>query len=88
MAPIIEVSNEDLNSFNQLGLKYKLRKDLENSSFKGSDKYIRVPSLNIDFSKERTLQGKNWYETHKELQSNGLSMPTIPEFIELLKYAN
>lgn len=87
MAPIIEVSDEDLNAFNQLGLKYKLRKDLENSSLKNSDKFIRVPSLNLNFVKERTLQGKNWYETHKELQSNGLSMPTIPEFIEFLKYA-
>lgn len=86
MAPIIEVSNEDLNAFNQLGLKYKLRKDLENSSLKDSGKFIHIPSLNIYFSKERTLQGKNWYETHKELQSNGLSMPTIPEFIEFLKY--
>ena len=87
MAPIIEVSNEDLNSFNQLGLKYKLRKDLENSSLKDSNKFIHIPSLNLNFAKERTLQGKNWYETHKELQSNGLSMPTIPEFIEVLRYA-
>lgn len=86
MAPIIEVSNEDLKAFNQLGLKYKLRKDLENSSLKGSDKFIYIPSLNLNFARERTLQGKNWYETHKELQSNGLSMPTIPEFIESLKY--
>jgi hypothetical protein len=48
--------------------------------------YIHVPSLNLYFTKERILQGKNWYETHKELQSNGQRMPTIPEFIEFLKY--
>jgi hypothetical protein len=86
MAPIIEVSDESLNAFNQLGLKYKLRKDLENSSLKSCDKYIHIPSLNLDFSKERTLQFKNWYETHRELQSNGLSMPTPMEFLESLKY--
>ncbi|MFH1503417.1 MAG: hypothetical protein ABIE36_02055 [Candidatus Diapherotrites archaeon] len=87
MAPIIEVSNESLNAFNQLGLKYKLRKDLENGSLKNSNRFLHVPELNLYFAGERTLQGKNWYETHKELQSNGQRMPTIPEFIEFLKYA-
>ena len=88
MAPIIEVSDESLNAFNQLGLKYKLRGDLENKTEKPveTSQYIHIPSLNINFQTKRTLQGKNWYETHKELQSNGLSMPTIPEFIEFLKY--
>ena len=86
MAPIIEVSDESLNAFNQLGLRYKLRKDLEKSPLKSSDKFIFVPSLNLSFAKERTLQGKNWYETHKELQSIGLSMPTPMEFLESLKY--
>jgi hypothetical protein len=84
MAPIIEVSDETLKTLNPK--VYTLRKDLENSSLKGSDKFIHIPSLNLDFIGERTLQGKNWYETHKELQSNGLSMPTPIEFLESLKY--
>lgn len=86
MAPIIEVSNEDLNAFNQLGLKYKLRKDLENSSLKDSDQFIYVPSMRIYIAKERKLHDKNWFDAHKELQANGERMLTIPEFIEFLKY--
>jgi hypothetical protein len=49
--------------------------------------YIHVPSLNLYFAKERILQGKNWYDCHKDLQANNQRMPTIPEFIEFLKYA-
>jgi len=86
MAPIIEVSNEDLNAFNQLGFKYKVRNDLENSSLKSSDKFIHIPSLNLKFFTERILLNQNWYETHKELQSNGKRMPTPSEFLEILKY--
>jgi len=48
--------------------------------------YIYVPSINAYFTKERLCNGKNWFEAHKELQSNGQRMPTIPEFIEFLKY--
>jgi hypothetical protein len=48
--------------------------------------YIYVPSINAYFTKERLYNGKNWFEAHKELQSNGQRMPTIPEFIEFLKH--
>jgi len=51
------------------------------------DGYIHVPSLNLYFTKERILEGKNWYDCHKDLQSNNQRMPTIPEFIEFLKYS-
>jgi len=50
------------------------------------DRYILVPSLDLYLARERTFQGKNWQETHRGLQSNGERMPTIPEFIEFLKY--
>lgn len=88
MAPIIEVGDSDLKAFNQLGFKYKLRGDLENKTEKPAEtsQYIHIPSLNIDFETKRTLLGKNWYETHKELLSNGKNMPTPMEFIESLKY--
>jgi len=51
------------------------------------DGYIHVPSLNLYFTKERILQGENWFDTHKSLQLNNQRMPTIPEFIEFLKYS-
>jgi len=48
--------------------------------------FIYVPSVDLYFAKERTLLDYNWYNTHRELQSKGLKMPTIPEFVEFLKY--
>ena len=48
--------------------------------------YVFVPSLKLYVAKQRTLQGKNWFDSHKELQKQGLKMPTIPEFIQFLKY--
>jgi hypothetical protein len=48
--------------------------------------YIYVPSINLYIAKERTLQGKNWFDAHKELQSQNQRMLIIPEFIEFLKY--
>lgn len=48
--------------------------------------YIHIPSINKHIAKQRTLNGKTWYDAHKELQSQGLRMPTVNEFIEFLKY--
>jgi hypothetical protein len=48
--------------------------------------YIFVPSTGIYMAKERTHLGLNWYQTHEELQKENLRMPTIPEFIEYLKF--
>lgn len=51
-----------------------------------SDTFIHVPSLNLKFEKARTSSGENWYSAHKTLQSQGKRMPTIPEFVEFLRY--
>jgi len=48
--------------------------------------FIYVPSTKLYFAKEISHLGKEWYDTHIELQSKGLKMPTIPEFVEFLKY--
>lgn len=48
--------------------------------------YIFVPSINLYVAKERTYKGLNWYQTHEELQKENLRMPTIPQFIEYLKF--
>jgi len=48
--------------------------------------FIYVPSINLYVAKERTLQGKNWNDCHKELHANNYRMPTIKEFAEFLFY--
>jgi len=48
--------------------------------------YIHVPSIDLYVAKEKTLDGKNWYQAHEELHKQGLQMLTIPEFIEFIKY--
>ena len=40
----------------------------------------------MDFSRQKVLLGKNWFETHEGLQKNGARMLTPAEFIEFLKY--
>jgi len=50
------------------------------------DGYIYVPPINLYVAKEKTLHGKDWYQTHKELHKQGLQMLTIPEFIKFIKY--
>jgi len=50
------------------------------------DDFIYVPFVDLYFAKERTLFNYTWYDTHRELQAKGLKMPTIPEFVEFLKY--
>ena len=51
-----------------------------------SKDFIRLPNLNIEISKERLHLRKNWFEAHQELQNQNYHMPTLPEFIEFLKY--
>jgi len=48
--------------------------------------FIYVPSIDLHFAKERSHLGEEWYDAHIELQSKGLKMPTIPQFIEFLKH--
>ncbi|MBS3094546.1 hypothetical protein J4474_02675 [Candidatus Pacearchaeota archaeon] len=88
MAPIIETSEETLRTLNpQI---YTRRFDLESKSdtklFNKSD-FVYVPSINLYVAKERKLLGKNWFESHQELQKNSERMLIIPEFVEFLKYA-
>ena len=47
---------------------------------------IYVPSIDLHFQSERSYLGKNWNETHEALEKDKLRMPTLPEFIEFLKY--
>jgi len=50
------------------------------------DGFIYIPSIKLYFAKEISHLGEEWYDTHIELQSKGLKMPTLPQFIEFLKY--
>jgi hypothetical protein len=86
MAPIIEVSDEDLNAFNQLGIKYTLRSKPSKAPKVSSD-FIYVPSIGLDVSTEKIGLGENWYEGHKAVQGSEGKMLTIPEFREFLKYS-
>jgi hypothetical protein len=81
MAPIyqIETSVEKAKVLRELGFNLT---DLN----KSNNNFIYVPSINLYVAKERTLQGANWFEAHKQLQGNGERMLTVPEFVEFLKY--
>ncbi|MDP2673087.1 MAG: hypothetical protein Q8O84_04710 [Nanoarchaeota archaeon] len=85
MAPLIEVSNEVLKGLNQLKIPYNLKE--KSNGKQDSGDFIYVPSINLYFAKERKFLGENWFNSHKKLQENGERMPTIPEFVELLKYS-
>ena len=50
------------------------------------DGMIHIPTIDIYFAKERSYLGKNWNEAHPLLATEGKRMPTIPEFIQSLKY--
>jgi len=50
------------------------------------DGFIYVPSISLYFTKERTLLDHKWDDTHRELHKQNLKMPTIPQFVEFLKY--
>ena len=47
---------------------------------------VYVPSLGLYLSENRYLQNKSWNTTQEMLHRGGKRMPTIPEFIEFLKY--
>ena len=83
MAPTINVSNEVLEGLDKLGVSYT---PVKGSNSRNPSDFIYVPSINLYVARERTLRGKNWFESHKELQNNEERMLTIPEFIEFLKY--
>ncbi|MCK9595699.1 hypothetical protein M0R19_00755 [Candidatus Pacearchaeota archaeon] len=84
MAPLIDVSNEVLNRLNQLGIHYKLKNS--ESKKRDNSNFIYVPSINLYVAKERTLLGKDFYESQNILHENNEKMLTPFEFIEFLKY--
>lgn len=86
MAPIIKVSNNVLEGLDKLGINYSLKQENKIPIFKEQD-FIYVPLINLYVAKERKLLSKNWFDTHKGLQSQEEKMLTIPEFVEFLKYA-
>ena len=48
--------------------------------------FIYVPSIDLYFSKEKMHTNSDWYNCHKLLQEQDLTMPLIPQWIEFLKY--
>jgi hypothetical protein len=49
---------------------------------------IYVRSIDLHFQSERSYLGLDWNQTHEALKQDKLRMPTIPEFVEFLKYLN
>ncbi len=71
---------------NEKELEQKTSPIIPNSAGKDTNNFVYVPSINLYVAKERSHLSKSWFDCHKELQSEGLRMPTLPEFIEFLKY--
>ena len=46
--------------------------------------YIFMPSYDLYVAKERILQGKNWFDAHKEAHKQNARMLTIREFVDFL----
>ena len=84
MAPIIEVSDEHYGAIKTLGVPHKLVETPRVEVV--SEPYIEVPGLNIAIAKERTHQGKNWYDSHDALKQEDARMLTLPEFAGFLNY--
>ena len=53
---------------------------------RSKNEYVFVPSLGLYISKNTYLQRHSWNETQAKLQKMRIRMPTIPEFIEFIKY--
>ena len=89
MAPMLNISKRDFKRARNLlelaNVDYTLPEGVAEQANESNSFY--VPSINLNVARERTLQGKNWYETHKEFAKQGSRMLTIPEFVEVLKYA-
>ncbi len=48
--------------------------------------YVFVPALGLYLSENRYHQNETWNQTQEIVHKEGKRMPTIPEFVELLKY--
>ena len=77
MPPIINVSNEVFESLKKRRVSYEIVAAAPSIP----KNFIYIPSKKIHVAKERSLQGRNWFDSHE----NG--MQTLPEFVEFLKYA-
>jgi len=94
MAPMLNIVGKDFERAKKLlefgKVNYEVPKIEANQKIVSSgfnkDNFIYVPEIKLYVAKERTLQNKNWFEAHKELQENGERMLIIPEFVEFLKY--
>ena len=92
MAPIIEVDNETIQGFNQLGISYTPRPDLEQPLPKRTlpenleEDYRLIPTLNLWVAKKRTHLGESWNNTQDSLSNGRSRMPEIPEFIGTVIY--
>ncbi|HJZ18628.1 MAG TPA: hypothetical protein VJ208_00815 [Candidatus Nanoarchaeia archaeon] len=78
MPPIINVSDEVFEGLKKMGVSYEIVAAAPSSIPKN---FIYVPSTKLHVAKEKSLQGRNWFDSHK----NG--MQTLPKFVEFLKYA-
>ena len=92
MAPIIKVSDEVLKGLDNLRVAYELeraeptqRNEQNETSLNLEKDFIKLPS-GIYVAKEKTLHGKNWFDSHKALQEQGKRMLIPLEFVEFLKY--
>jgi len=89
MTPIINISENDFERASKIlelaGVNYNIPNQESKKSF-DTDNLIYVPSINLRFEKQRSCLNKNWDEAPIELKKQNLRMPTIPEFIEFLKY--
>ncbi len=57
-----------------------------NSKQPDKNGFIYVPAIKLYVAKEKTLHGKDWYQTHKELHKQNLQMLTIPQYFEFIDY--
>ena len=74
-----------LNKMNNIKEENNSQPKVELQDFNKNNS-IYIPSLEMYFAKEITHFKKNWFESNKLLQENNEFMPTIPHFIESLKY--
>jgi hypothetical protein len=84
MAPTLDIAGKDFERAKSLLKLANVNYSIPASN--SSDDFVYVPSINLYVARQRTLQGKNWFECHKELQNQGERMLTLPEFVEFLKY--
>ncbi len=84
MAPMLDIAGTDFERAKSLLKLANVNYSTPTSD--NLDNFIYVPSLKLYVAENKTLFGKNWFESDKKLQSNGERMLTPLEFVEFLKY--